>query len=178
MESLVSSRQPFGLSTTFHGRKTHKENDLVLYDNSGETYIGRDEVTKNNNVIDTWKVFISRAGSGSDAFPHPILGVPFVGAPGTVSSETYIFIGPFESEMICQNVVRYISTRFFRFLVMLKKVTQSTTKSVYTFVPQQDFSNPWTDEELYAKYNLTDEEIAFIESMIKPMEIGGDDDAH
>ena len=65
----------------------------------------------------------------------------------------------------------YFSTRFFRFLVMLVKNTQDALKKVYQFVPMQDFSKPWTDEELYAKYGLTAEEIAFIESMIRPMEL-------
>ena len=67
-----------------------------------------------------------------------------------------------------------MTTKFFRFLVLLKKNTQHATKTVYSFVPTQDFSKPWTDEELYAKYGLTDDEIAFIDSMIKPMDVGGD----
>ena len=85
--------------------------------------------------------------------------------------------------MLCKGVnkipiffVEYISTKFFRFLVMLKKNTQSATPAVYQFVPMQDFSKPWTDEELYAKYDLTPEEIDFIESMIKPMDLNGGDD--
>lgn len=69
-----------------------------------------------------------------------------------------------------------MQTRFFRFMVSLIKNTQNISKTVFSFVPVQDFSKPWTDEELYAKYGLTDEEIAFIESMIKPMELGGDGD--
>lgn len=69
-----------------------------------------------------------------------------------------------------------MSTKFFRLLVLLQKNTQHAPARVYSFVPMQDFSKPWTDEELYAKYGLTDEEIAFIESMIKPMELGGDGD--
>lgn len=80
-------------------------------------------------------------------------------------------IGPYVDEETCRNVLSYISTRFFRFLVMLKKPSQHATSKVYTFVPIQDFSKPWTDEELYVKYDLTNEEIAFIESMIKPMEV-------
>lgn len=173
VESLVSSRQPFGLSTTYHGHHEYHKNDVVIYENEGVSYASRDEITKNSTIIDEWKVYIPRAGSGSDAFPHPILGKPFIGEPNSACSETYIFIGPFESKEMCSNVISYISTRFFRFLAMLKKVTQSTTRSIYTLVPQQDFSKPWTDEELYAKYGLTDEEIAFIESMIKPMDIAG-----
>ena len=80
-------------------------------------------------------------------------------------------IGPFENEEIAKNVISYINTRFFRFFVMLLKSTQSAAQKVYSFVPMQDFSKPWTDEELYAKYGLTAEEIAFIESMIRPMEL-------
>lgn len=73
--------------------------------------------------------------------------------------------------MITNNVISYVCTKFFRFLVSLKKISQDATQRVYEFVPMQDFSKPWTDEELYAKYGLTDEEINFIESMIKPMEL-------
>lgn len=175
MESLVSSRQPFGLPTTFHGHKEKQPGDVAVYENEGISFISPSAVTKNEQVIDKYKVFISRAGSGSDAFPHPILGKPFVGDPYTVSSETYIYIGPFDDKQTCLNVMSYISTRFMRFLAMLKKVTQSTTRSVYTLVPIQDFSRPWTDEELYKKYGINDEEISFIESMIRPMDLGGAD---
>lgn len=70
----------------------------------------------------------------------------------------------------------YISTKFFRFLVSVRKISQDATQKVYQFVPMQDFSKPWTDAELYAKYGLTDEEVAFIESMIKPMDLTGGED--
>ncbi len=169
MDKLVSSRQPFGLSTTFHGHDKENKSDIKIYENQGVSYTGIGDITKNQDDVFKWKVIIPRSGSGSDAFPHPILGVPFVGNPGTACSETYIYIGPFENEEICKNVISYISTKFLRSLAMLKKVTQSTTKNIYTLVPQQDFSKSWTDEELYKKYNLSDDEIAFIESMIKPM---------
>jgi site-specific DNA-methyltransferase (adenine-specific) len=93
-----------------------------------------------------------------------------VGEKKTACTETYMFIGPFSSMAECDNAVSYIKTRFLRFLVMLKKVTQDTTKSVYQFVPLQDFSHPWTDAMLYEKYGLNQSEIDFIESMIRPME--------
>lgn len=99
---------------------------------------------------------------------------PFLGEPNSVCTETYLVIGPFAHKNYAENVISYISTRLFRFLVLLLKNTQHATKSVYKLVPMQDFSKPWTDEELYAKYGLTEEEISFIESMIKPMELGGD----
>ena len=172
MEGLVSSRKPFGLSTTFHGRARPSRGDIVVYENQGVSYASREEICVNRELVDQFKVFIPRSSSGSDAFPHPILGKPFVGRPGTACSETYITIGPFENEEVCKNVISYIKTRFMRTLAMFKKVTQSTTRALYTFVPVQDFSRPWTDKELYEKYGLTAEEIAFIESMVSPMDAG------
>lgn len=175
-EDYVSARRPFGLDSNYESTHTYGK-DILLYRNGGTTYITKDEIARNLEWVNEYKVFISKAGSGSDTFPHQILGVPFVGNPKTAATETYLLIGPFQNESICQNVCTYISTKFFRFLVLLKKSTQNAPKGVYQFVPLQDFSKPWTDEELYQKYDLTDEEISFIESMIKPMDLGGDNNA-
>ena len=71
----------------------------------------------------------------------------------------------------CKNLISYINTKFFHFLVTLQKNTMMAPKSVYSFVPVQDFSKSWTDKELYEKYKLSKEEIEFIESMVRP-EIG------
>ena len=96
----------------------------------------------------------------------------------TGCTETYGVIGPFDSKDIALNVMSYIETRFFRFLVFLRKISQDATSKVYSFVPIQDFSKSWTDDELYVKYGLTEEEIAFIDSMIRPMDLNaGQDDA-
>ena len=122
------------------------------------------------------KVYIAKAGSGSDSFPHPILPKPFYGAPYTVCNESYLVIGPFKNKRECENAMSYIATRLFRFLVLLKKSSQNAAKGVYQFVPVQDFSEPWTDEKLYAKYSISDEEIAFIESLVRPMDLTGGDD--
>ena len=100
------------------------------------------------------------------------MGRPFVGDSNSVCSQTYLVIGynkNYTKEQ-CANIVSYIKTRFFRYLVSIKKKTQNGPRMVYQFVPMQDFNESWTDEKLYKKYNLTQEEIAFIESMIKPME--------
>lgn len=177
MEELVSPRRPFGLSSNYRGKTNSTPVDVRLYQNGGISYIARSDIKINQSFIDEWKVFIPFLGSGSDAFPHMILGKPFIGEPGTVCTETYLVIGTFASELECKNVISYIMTRFFRFLVLLKKPSQNATRKVYTFVPVQDFSQSWTDEELYAKYGLTAEEIAFIESMIRPVALNGDDNA-
>ena len=169
--SLVSSIGAFGLDSQFRGRESEKKNDLKVYRNGGLGYISRQEVTKEQHVFDKWKVFIPRAGSGSDAFPHSILGKPFVGEPGSISSWTYIYIGPFNDEQTATNVISYIRTRFFRFLVLLHKPSQDATRAVYTFVPTQDWNVKWSDEMLYAKYGISDDERGFIESMIRPMDL-------
>lgn len=164
---LVSSRRPFGLPSNFKGKP---QGELKLYRAGGSARVDRDDIFSGHDYVDRWKIFIPFLGSGSDAFPHSILGTPFVGAPGTVCTETYLSIGPFDSELICKNAISYISTRIFRFLVLQKKPSQNATRKVYEFVPTQDFSESWTDEKLYEKYGLSKPEIAFIESLIRPME--------
>jgi len=186
--NLVSSRKPFGLPTNFKVRSDRKKNDVAAYWNGGpgfkqggKGWVARAAVTEGAELIDKWKVFIGGAygdrgggGASRDAPPKAVLGRPFIGEPGTVSTETYICIGPFKSKAQANNVCSYISCKLTRFLVMLHKPSQHATKKVYTFVPTQDFSEAWTDQMLYAKYGLTEKEIAFVEWMIRPMGINGD----
>ena len=170
-ETLVSARKPFGLDTTVTGEESPSPNSITLYRNGGTASIKRDEVPKRREWISLWKLYISKAYGAGEVFPHQILGVPLLGKPNSCCSETYIVIGPFKDKRTTLNVRSYVATRFFRFMVFLKKITQDATSRVYQLVPMQDFSKAWTDEELYAKYGLTAEEIAFIESMVKPMEV-------
>jgi site-specific DNA-methyltransferase (adenine-specific) len=158
------------MSGQFKGTPTKQASSLKVYRNGGIGYIDREKVTKETHVIDKWKVFIPRAGSGSDSFPHSILGKPFVGEPKSISSWTYMYIGPFDSKEEAENVISYIRTKLFRFLVLLHKPSQDATKAVYTFVPRQDFTKAWSDHELYKKYGISGVEQSFIDSMIRPME--------
>lgn len=171
LESFVSSQRPFGLATTFRGSQQKKPNSITLHENGGTAYITRKEIEKNVELIDRYKVFIPRAGSGSDKFPHTILGRPFIGYPNSACTETYVAIGPLNSELECRNLISYIQTRFFRFMVMLKKPTQDALRGVYSLVPNQVFSKSWSDEKLYKKYGISKEEIEFIDSMIRPMDL-------
>jgi hypothetical protein len=170
-QKSVSARKPFGLATTFRGKSSAGKNDLTVYQNGGIGYIARSKVASGEQFIDAWKVFIARAGSGSDSFPHPILGKPFIGQPGTICSETYVAIGPYNSKKEAENVCIYLSSRLVRFMILLHKTSQSTTRSVYEFVPMQNFSEQWNDESLYQKYGINKDEIAFIESMVRLMEL-------
>ena len=173
---LVSAQRPFGLRTYEHGTKTAFKNSVKLYERGGTGYINRNDITKNVEWIDSPKVYISAAYNAGDNYPHQIIGKPIIGNAGSACTETYVVIGPFSSETEVKNVVSYIKTKFFRFLVLLKKSSQHAASTVYSFVPQQDFSKPWTDEELYKKYNITEAEIAFIDSMVRPMDLDGGDD--
>lgn len=166
----ISSRKPFGIETNVRIRKEKSDNSVFIYAYPENGYINKYNVTLNKGWTEEYKVFISYAYGERGDFPYLVLGKPFFGDIGTCCTETYLVIGPFASKNICENVISYIKTKFFRFLVLLKKNTQHATSKVYSFVPLQDFSHPWTDAMLYKKYGLSDEEIAFIESMIRPME--------
>lgn len=166
----VSSQKPFGFRTFVKGKPTPFDGSVKLYANKSVGYVSRNEITQNLSWVDDYKIYITRAYGAGEDFPHQIINTPFLGVPNTCCTETYMVIGPYGSKLKAENVISYIKTRFFRFMVLLKKNTQDAPARVYSFVPLQDFSKPWTDEELYAKYGLTNEEIAFIESMIRPME--------
>lgn len=124
-----------------------------------------------------FKLFVPKAAEDGK-IPGKVIGAITPGEPGTICSGTYLLVGPFSSQQEMKNVGSYMRTKFFRALVAVNKISQDSYAKVYDGVPMQDFSKPWTDEELYEKYGLTDDEIAFIESMIRPMELGGDDDGN
>jgi site-specific DNA-methyltransferase (adenine-specific) len=166
---FISSRKPFGIATDVDFRKT-SEGEIKIYGNKAVHYLNKAEVSLNKDWIDKYKILISYAYGAGEDFPHQIINKPFLSLPGEACTETYLVVYPSNDKKEVENVLSYMRTRFFRFLVMLIKNTQHATRSVYSFVPMQDFSKPWVDEELYKKYNLTTDEIKFIESMIKPME--------
>ena len=168
---LVSPQTPFGFVTSFKGNKKKEyADDVKIFISGNVNYVPRKEIRKNVEMIDNHKIFIPKAGSGSDKFPHTILGKPIIGGKNSICNQTYLYIGPFANKLHCEKVVGYISTNFFRFMVMLKKNTQDAMRGVYEFTPIQDFNQTWTDEKLYKKYNLDENEIEFIESMISPRE--------
>ena len=170
MNTQVSSQKPFGFRTFVKGKEKPFVGAVKLYANKTEGYVDRAEITQNISWVDEYKIYITRAYGAGEDFPHQILNKPFLGEPNTCCTETYMVIGPYANKKRSENVLSYIKTRFFRFMVLLKKNTQDAPARVYSFVPIQNFTEEWTDEKLYAKYGLTDDEIAFIESMIRPME--------
>lgn len=167
---IVSGRSPFGFNTNHYGTdKPVDENDNVLYfERKGIKNMPKSSVTRNADAIDKWKLFTPKAAEDG-TLPSKVLGKMTIGNPNMICSGTYLMVGPFDSEEEMMNVKSYMETKFFRALVSIYKISQNASQNVYVGVPMQDFSKPWTDDELYKKYNLTQDEIDFIESMIKPM---------
>lgn len=175
-DRLVSSRKPFGLETTFKGKVAKGADDVLVYQNGGTAYTRRKTISTGTDLIDHWKIFMGYAAPGTgnrDTYPHRILSTPFIGEPGTISSETYLCIGPLGSKREAESVLSYLSCRLTRLLVLLHKPSQHTTRKVFSFVPTQEWTRQWTDEDLYARYGIADDEIAFIEKVVRPMELDG-----
>ncbi len=170
LEKRVSSRKPFGLPTNFKGKpKPDGLSDPVkLFQNQSIAWTERTVIVSNPDWIDRWKVLMTRVQGTSAAVETKFLSKPIIAEPGTACTETYLVAGHFETEAEATNYARYLSTRFVRFLVSLRKSTQDAAKGVYTFVPDLDTSEVWTDEKLYHRYDFSKEEIAFIEAQIAP----------
>lgn len=177
LSTQVSSRKPFGIESN---AKFDDSGELDLKSSSGMGKIARDKVTSGIDMIAKWKVIVSKVSFEHAGVPDKdgkmrVLSVVQVLPPNAVCTETYLVAGAFDNERTAENMIIYLKTKFVRFLIMQMLASMNMSKISYSFVPIQNFSKSWTDEELYEKYKLTDEEIAFIESMIRPMELGGDD---
>lgn len=168
----ISSRKPFGLPTNFKGAATSAKlkDPISLYANQKKIFVERSEISVNSDWIDQWKVLMTAVQGTSGAIETMFLSKPIVAEPGTACTETYIIAGHFETQEEADSLASYLRTRFVRFLVSLRKSTQHATRQVYSFVPMQSWDQQWTDEKLYAKYGFTKKEIAFIESVVNPME--------
>ncbi|WP_345752104.1 Eco57I restriction-modification methylase domain-containing protein [Microbacterium rhizophilus] len=183
--SRVQSRNPYGIPSNFSRFSTvqDEETPILLFRSrrgssvDKEVYVAQSDVASNLAFKDRIKVLVSKASPGGDEYPHSVFSAPIVAPRGSVSTETYLIVDFVDSIEEGMNLVAYMRTRFFRFLVALIKTTQNISKGSFAFVPVQDLSHAWRDEELYAKYAITDDEVAFIESMIRPMEAGGATDA-
>lgn len=166
----VNSAMFFGLRTFFKDYKSLNDykGSVKVFGNRSIGFVDQNIIKKNRESINKWKVIIPEAVGVGDMQKDVLK--PILAGPGSVNTETYIMNGPYDSEREALNVITYIKTKFFHFLVGLIKNTHHTTQKVYRFVPMQDFTKPWTDKELYKKYNLTCDEVDFIESMVRTVE--------
>jgi site-specific DNA-methyltransferase (adenine-specific) len=173
---ILTADTPFGIATNFDGfHEKKKAGDIALhYVRSGKRDIGfvpRTEITKNAVLIDKWKVLVPKAGSdGGQKIPDSVLGKPWLSPPPSVATQTFLaFCAASEGE--AQSIESYYRTKFFRHLVSLRKLTQDALRPMYSWVPVQPWDRQWTDKALYKKYGLTKEEVDYVESVIRPMDL-------
>jgi hypothetical protein len=139
---------------------------VLIYGNQQTSYLKRSVITSNDIWIDKWKVLLVKAHGTSGRDDLTILGEPVVAGPGSACTETYLVIGVFESEILARNLAAYMRTRFVRFLVSLRKITQNITRDSYRFVPSLPMDRLWTDKDLYKRYGITSDQTNFIEYLI------------
>lgn len=173
LDKKVSSRKPFGFSTDFKDFKQKEFNNAVkIYTNPTLGKIGwmdKKKVEINKHWIDKYKVLLSKAGEGKGIYPNNIIGKPILAEKNSCCSETYLVVDIFDNKKKAENMIKYIKTRLFRFLVSVKKNTQDNPKNVFSFVPDLDMSVEWSDEKLFKRYEITEKEQEFIKSIVKEM---------
>ena len=187
-QKYVSSRKPFGLDSkfdrteNFHYTKDGLKDPIICYAKRQKIgYVDNDKFNFDQNRLNSYKVFTSFANNIGTELNDDNLNT-FIGQPKTICTETYIILGDGldVNKVVAENISKYFKTKFSRFLHGIAKSNQNGTAKTYKFVPLQDFTSnsdiDWSksiseiDQQLYKKYGLSQEEIDFIERMIKPME--------
>ena len=171
-----SSQTPFGFLSTFQGTETKSSSDdCEILSSKGWGYVTRTSVTKGVEMIDKYKTMISKLSSEHAGVPdkngmYRVLSRMEILKPGQICNQSYLTVCASSNEKYAQNVFIYLRTRFVRFLLLQTLVGMNISTNNFQFVPWQNFDTEWTDEKQYKKYELTQEEIDFIESLIKPIE--------
>ncbi len=176
LASRVSPIQPFSIRTNFRGAETPEgmADPVLIYQAGGTGYIEREAIPRNVEWVDEWKVFLSavasdHGGQADKSGMRRVFSRIEVGGPGTACTETFLVAGRFGTEAEAVNFTSYLRSRFVRFLVSLRTNTQHLYSDRFAFVPDLPMDHAWTDAELYARYDIVDEEIEYIESVIRPM---------
>lgn len=171
--NLMHRRNPFGFPNTadnFSPRRTTNASTKV-YLAKGKIGYARDDQYRHTPQTEAlrnrWKVMIAKSSSGNDDLPHLVISDPIVSEPGSVTANTHYIIDGVPTEIQARNLASYMRTKFFRFMVMLLRSNQNMRIDMYRFAPRLDFSRGWTDEELYERYHLTDDDKQFISLIIK-----------
>jgi len=173
LADVVSARDPFGqgIKTNYpHAQAQPFEESIPLVFGDHVGYIRRDQLERRHDWVDHWKVLIPKAGDGHGREVSYVLGEPIALAPGSACTQTYLVAGIFDTREETENYAHYLTTKFVRFLVLQRKSTQDLRPDKFRFAPEMDMTRPWTDEELYDHFGLTDEEREYIEATIHPRE--------
>lgn len=178
--TILTNKEPFKFETNFkdhHPKQRDRDVPIYLIASGKRTsaWVKTDLVEKNTHLIKTWKVLVPQAYGAGETTPHQILGKPIIAPSPSVCTGSFMFFHV-KLKREAESVQSYYATKFFRFLVSLRKITQLAQRSVYTWVPMQDWDRKWTDKELYAKYGLTKDQVSYIESVIKPMSLDDADE--
>jgi site-specific DNA-methyltransferase (adenine-specific) len=180
INTILTRDTPFGLASNFEDfHANERSGDVPLFYirtmKRGVGYFGRNGITKNTHLIDTHKVLVPKAFNGGDGLPHQILGKPLMAPSPSVCTQSFLFFYV-DSRKAAMSLQSYYTTRFFRFMTSLRKITQDALTSTYAWVPMQTWDRTWTDEDLFEKYGITKKEQAYIESQVKAMNLSEDDD--
>jgi len=172
MDSVVSSRMPFGIASN---EPLRNEGDFELISSVGIGKVSKDKVVAGSGLIPKWKVLLSKTSSEHAGQPDKeglrrVFSRIDVMGPNVVCTESYLAVGCYDTETEAKNMCSFLKTQFCRFLVSTQVLTQNITKNKFSFVPNLDMKISWSDKMLYGKYNLSEDEIAFIDSIIKPIE--------
>jgi len=179
INSILARDKEFGWTSNFDGfHDKQRADDVPIHYirtmKRAVGYIARKNVTKSAHLVDTWKVLVPQAFNGGDSLPHQIVGKPLISPSPSVCTQSFLFFHV-DSARQATSIQSYYITRFFRFLVSLRKITQHATHSTYAWVPIQQWNKTWTDEALFEKYNITAAEQSYIESQVRAMSLGDGD---
>lgn len=169
-------RNPFGFATNYRGRTDKRNGDIELLTSKGFQFVSEKDVTKNRDIISHYKILIGRlVPSNGELDVNPKDGYKVITdtrmiGPGQINTETYLDIGVFPTEQEAINFDGFLKCKFTRYLLRQAISSLNVTRECFRFVPCEDFRNTWDDQKLYKKYGLSDEEIAVIESTIRPMD--------
>lgn len=171
MSEQVLSRRPFGLESA---TQFDDDGDVILRSSKGLGKVKASRITQGNEILDKWKVIVSKVSFEHAGVPDKngqmrVLSVVQKLAPHSACTESYLVAGVFDDEAEADNLISYLRTKFARFLIMQMLASMNMSKSSYSYVPVQDYTRSWSDEELYLKYGLSDGEIKYIEDVILPM---------
>jgi site-specific DNA-methyltransferase (adenine-specific) len=178
INTILARDKEFGLTSNFEGfHDAERSGDVPIhYIRRSKRLIGyikRSEVAKSSHLIDTWKVLVPKAGSdGGQKLPDVVLGKPLIASSPSICTQSFLFFNV-ASRKSAESLQSYYATRFFRFLVSLRKITQDATHSTYRWVPIQEWNQNWTDEALFSKYGVTKAEQIFVESQVKELALDG-----
>ena len=185
LATIISPLSPFGLDSTVRGESTPFRDSYLVYSSKGIGYIKKSDVTTGESLIDKYKVMVSKvtsehAGEADKQGQYKVFTTLKLLEKNQVCTFSYFTIGAFDNKCEAENLLQYLRTKFVRFLLLQAVSSINLSKDKFCFVPMQDFTEqsdidwskpiPEIDKQLYAKYGLSSDEIAFIESMIKPME--------